>query len=109
MKSKFIISILILSMSLATNADLLTEQKHSSKTAQHFCFKNTDCVDIVSMELDSLYHQGLNEPKSTNIGTLINRKEKSFADYCRHAKDKNICETYKNQLMLKYMTGLLDR
>lgn len=107
---KLIILIGILFTSIYANANLETERKDSSKTAHQFCLSNEDCIDVVSMELDSLYHQGLNEPRNTSIGTLINRKEKFFVDYCRHSKNKDkLCETYKNQLMLKYITGLLDR
>ena len=101
----------ILAVPIATNANIGVEYKQSSKTANQFCLKNKECVDVVAMELDALYYQGLNEPRSTTIGTLINRKDRSLLDYCQHtgASIKDSCEEYKNQLMLKYIMGLLDR
>lgn len=85
------------------------EYNQSNKTASIFCSNNEECIDVVAMELDAMYYQGVNETNQHTMGTLINRKDRSLADYCNHAKDKKSCETYKNQLMLKYMTGLLDR
>lgn len=81
----------------------------TDKAANKFCLNDKECIDVVSLELDSLYNQGLNEDKPTTVGTLINRKAKTLADYCTHSKNKRLCEVYKNQLMLRYMTGLLDR
>ena len=90
-------------------ADLNVEYTQSNKTANIFCFADKECIDVVAMELDAMYYQGLNETKQFTVGTLINRKSRSLKDYCTHAKDKAGCESYKNQLMLKYMTGLLNR
>lgn len=86
-----------------------TEDVRTTKAANQFCSTNEECVDVVSMELDGMYWQGLNERDPVSIGTLINRKDRSLKSLCEHMSDKKICETYKNQLMLKYMTGLLDR
>lgn len=80
-----------------------------TKTAKLFCDANKECVDVVSMELDGMYYQGLNEKKEVTIGTLINRKARSLNSYCEYSKDPKLCESYKNQLMLRYITGLLDR
>lgn len=89
--------------------DVNPEYKDSTKTANVYCSKDKKCVDVVSMELDGMYYQGLNETKKTTIGTLINRKDREYADYCYKATDKEQCESYRNQLMIKYMTGLLER
>ena len=109
MKKIILMSIAVILTQLAYGADLTPEYKDSTKTAIVFCSKDKQCVDVVSMELDGMYYQGLNETQKTTIGTLINRKDRELADYCYKAKDKNKCETYRNQLMLKYMTGLLER
>lgn len=90
-------------------ADSKVEYNHSESTARQYCLSDKECFDIVSMELDSYYRQGINESGSTSIGTHINRKDKKLADYCKHADNKKSCIDYKNQLMLKYITGLLDR
>ena len=86
-----------------------TEEKRTDKAAEFVCSTNRECVDLVSMQLDGMYYMGLNETDNVSIGTFINRKSKTLMTFCRHAPDKKVCETYKNQLMLKYMTGLLDR
>lgn len=85
------------------------EEKRTDKTAEFVCSTDKECVDIVSMQLDGMYYTGLNETDPATIGTLINRKAKTLKNFCQHSEDKRVCETYKNQLMLKYMTGLLDR
>lgn len=80
-----------------------------TKTAQWFCTNDKECIDIVSLELDSMYQQGLNEKDQATVGTLINRKARTLNNYCTHAPDKKVCEAFKSQLMLKYMSGLLER
>lgn len=79
------------------------------KEAGWFCSTNTECMDIISLELESMYFQGLNERDPVTIGTLVNRKSRELANYCEYAPEKKICEEYKSKLMLQYMTGLLDR
>lgn len=86
-----------------------SSEKEITKTANLFCNKNKECVDVISMELDGMYYQGLNEKKDVTVGTLINRKARSLNSYCEYSKDVKLCESYKNQLMLRYITGLLDR
>lgn len=112
MKSK--IFIVLLGALLASGSAIAKENdehRQSNKTAGLFCSTNEDCIDVVAMELDALYFQGLNESHQTTMGTLINRKDRSLKDYCAHTKDKakDMCELYKNQLMIKYMSGLLNR
>lgn len=86
-----------------------TEEVRSAKTAEFVCYTNKDCVKFVSMQLDSMYYEGLNEREPVTLGTFINRKSKQLASFCDSSQDKKVCENYKNQLMLKYITGLLDR
>lgn len=110
MKKLCLITLGILMISSMTFAiDITPEYKDSTKTANVFCLKDKNCVDVVSMELDGMYYQGLNETQKTTIGTLINRKDREMADYCYKANNKDQCESYRNQLMIKYMTGLLER
>ncbi|EQA7786726.1 hypothetical protein ACX818_001320 [Acinetobacter baumannii] len=90
-------------------ASASTEDKRTSKAAGQVCSTNAECIDLVSIQLDGMYFMGLNERDKASIGTLINRKAKTLSSFCDHAEEKKICENYKNQLMLKYITGLLDR
>lgn len=104
---KFLIFVLALGLSfpvLAKESPLDLE-----KTASQFCVSNKECVDIISMELEGYYLQGLNQGHEVTIGTHINRKARSLVSYCEYSRDKQTCEKYKAQLMLKYMNGLLDR
>lgn len=86
-----------------------TSEKRTSKAAETVCSKDRECTDLVSIQLDGMYYLGLNERDPVSIGALINRKAKTLQTFCEHAEDRRICETYRNQLMLKYITGLLDR
>lgn len=101
---KFLILIMAAISTIAVASPPSTE-----KAANKFCLSDKECIDVVSLELDSLYNQGLNESTPTTVGTLINRKSKSFSTYCDHSPNAKLCEAYKNQLMLRYMAGLLDR
>lgn len=85
------------------------EERRTSRAADIVCSSNAECVDIVSIQLDGMYFMGLNERDKVSIGALINRKAKTLSSFCDHTEDKTTCENYKNQLMLKYITGLLDR
>lgn len=110
MKMKpFIVALGALIASSVALANMNDEYIQSNKTAGLYCSSNKECIDVVAMELDAMYYQGLNETKQHTVGTLINRKDRSLRDYCKHADKVEQCETYKNQLMLKYMSGLLNR
>ena len=104
-----IIKLCVIAMMIPVITHANVEDKRTTKTADSFCYANDECKDIVSLELDGMYHKGLNERAQVSVGALINRKAKEFGDFCLHTKDKTMCENYKNQLMLKYITGLLDR
>lgn len=86
-----------------------TAENRTSKAAEVVCSKDKECTDLVSIQLDGMYFLGLNERDPASIGTLINRKAKTLQTFCEHAEDRRVCENYRNQLMLKYITGLLDR
>lgn len=93
---------------IAASADN-TSEKRTSKAADMVCSKDKECTDLVSIQLDGMYYLGLNERDPVSIGALINRKAKTLQTFCEHAEDRRVCENYRNQLMLKYITGLLDR
>ncbi len=86
-----------------------TTETRTNKTASNVCLNNAECADLVSIQLTGMYYSGLNEPNSVTIGTYINRKSKELHNFCDKASDKKVCESYKNQLMIQYITGLLDR
>ena len=106
MKLRYIVAATVAATLVCTSA---LSAPPNDKTVNKFCLSDKECIDIVSLELDSLYNQGLNEISSPTVGTLINRKAKSLSDYCTHSDNRRLCESYKNQLMLRYMSGLLDR
>lgn len=85
------------------------EELRTNKAATYVCSSNKECIDLVSMQLDGMYYEGRNEMDKASIGTLINRKSRSLKTFCDHAEDIKVCETYRNKLMLNYITGLLDR
>lgn len=104
------IALAIVTMGAAmTFADAKMSANEVQKEAGWFCSTNRECVDVISLELESMYFQGLNERDPVTIGTLVNRKHRELANYCEYAPEKKMCEAYKAKLMLQYMTGLLDR
>lgn len=105
--SKFIVILGALYAPIVANASI--EEKRTDDAAQFVCSTDKECVDFVSIQLDGMYYQGLNERDKASIGTIINRKARTLREFCDHAQDKRVCESYKNKLMLKYITGLLDR
>ncbi|AHE63451.1 valyl tRNA synthetase modifier [Acinetobacter phage ZZ1] len=96
-------------ISMPVYAQNTASDKQTSKAASMVCSIDKECSDLVSIQLDGMYYLGLNERDPASIGTLINRKAKTLQTFCEHAEDRKICDTYRNQLMLKYITGLLDR
>ena len=106
MKLIILMIALITPVAYAANS---VESNRTDRVASHFCDTKKECVDIISMELESMYYKGHNERDKVSIGTLINRKTREYAGYCTHHVDKELCENYKNQLLLKYISGLLNR
>lgn len=82
----------------------------SLRIAQTFCNTNAECVDILALELDSAFSEGVKDSRSTAQWTsLINRKAKSMKDLCDNAPNENICMMYRDQLMARYMAGLSSK
>ncbi|ADJ19438.1 valyl tRNA synthetase modifier [Acinetobacter phage 133] len=98
---------LVLTPFMAADAKLSANEVQ--KEAGWFCSTNRECIDVISLELESMYFQGLNERDPVTIGTLVNRKHRELSGYCEYAPEKKMCEAYKSKLMLQYITGLLDR
>lgn len=109
MKLTYLLAACCIITSFSVNAYSAAADNQTSKAANMVCSIDKECSDLVSIQLDGMYYLGLNERDPASIGTLINRKAKSLQTFCEHAEDRKICETYRNQLMLKYITGLLDR
>lgn len=78
------------------------------KASDRLCQQNEACKDIVDMNLKGAYYEGLNEKQNVTIGTLINRKSKSLLPLC-DGFDSSLCKEYKDQIMLRYINGLLSR
>ncbi|WWS24676.1 hypothetical protein vBKpnAMK4_00492 [Klebsiella phage vB_Kpn_AM_K4] len=71
---------------------------------------NSECVDILALELDSAFSDGVKDSRSpAQWTTLINRKAKSMKDLCVNAPNENICLMYRDQLMARYMSGLSSK
>lgn len=98
-----ILNIGIISANAAQNNDPDVVKIHDK-----LCGANESCKDIVAINLNGAYYEGLNEKQDVTIGTLINRKSKSLVNLC-DGLDISVCKEYKDQLMLRYIKGLLSR
>lgn len=103
MKIKYILFILCFLMTSAHASDVEVQ-----KATDKLCQQNEACKDIVDMNLKGAYYEGLNERQNVTIGTLINRKSKSLLPLC-DGFDSVVCKEYKDQIMLRYINGLLSR
>lgn len=87
-----------------------TSMSDSMEIARTFCNVNIECADILALELDSAFNDGVKDSNSSaQWNTLINRKAKSWKDLCDKAPSKNICMMYRDQLMARYMAGLSSK
>lgn len=100
----------LLGLVLALNVNAEDSMPDSLRIAQTFCNTNTECVDILALELDSAFNDGVRDSSSSaQWTTLINRKAKSMKDLCVNAPNENICLMYRDQLMARYMSGLSSK
>ncbi|ASD52047.1 valyl tRNA synthetase modifier [Pseudomonas phage PspYZU05] len=73
--------------------------------AQKYCTGKTECVDIVSLELDEFYDKGYNDSKTYNWGAAMLRVTAELNSLCATSPDKLLCESYRNELTIQYLTG----
>ena len=100
----------LLGLVLAFSANAENSMTDSLRIAKTFCNTNSECVDILALELDSALSDGVKDSRSpAQWTTLINRKAKSMKDLCVNAPNENICLMYRDQLMARYMSGLSSK
>ena len=79
----------------------------SLRIAKAFCSANPECIDILALELDSAYDDGVRDSISkSQWSSLINRKAKQLNNLCDKAPNVEVCKTYRDQLILRYIVGL---
>lgn len=106
---KALLSVLfLLSITASVQSSTDADDLHMNNIADRLCNSNLKCKDIVIINLQGEYREGLNEKRSTSIGTLINNKQNSMKTFCSGNEDA-VCESYKQQLILHYIKGLLSR
>lgn len=82
---------------------------NSIETAQRFCAKNQECIDILSMELDSSYQAGLKEGHKNTVNKLISSRRNKLSLFCEGSPVKDMCIAYKDLLLENYIKGLSER
>lgn len=85
------------------------EQDESIKIAKHFCSANQECIDILSLELDSSYEAGLRDGKKGNAGKLITARREKLSSFCIGAPVGDMCIAYRDTLLNNYIKGLSKR
>lgn len=80
----------------------------STNMAKHFCGNNSECIDIISLELDSAYYAGKEDirRKNANPVNLVKNKKKKLSSLCDKAPNEELCLAYKASLLNLYIRGL---
>ncbi|ANA49460.1 valyl tRNA synthetase modifier [Salmonella phage vB_SnwM_CGG4-1] len=101
---------LVLSLLLTTGANASEGiMEESLKIAKSFCSANVECIDILSLQLDGAYEDGVRASKNkSEWNVLINRKTKQLNNLCDKAPSASMCLDYRNRLLEQYMRGLTD-
>ncbi|AFU64059.1 valyl-tRNA synthetase modifier [Salmonella phage vB_SenM-AKM_NP4] len=101
---------LVLSLLLISGANASGDNMEESlKIAKSFCSTNAECIDILSLQLDGAYEDGVRASKSkSEWNVLINRKTKQLNNLCDKAPNTEICFDYRNRLLEQYMRGLTN-
>ena len=104
-KLALVLGLLISSGAYASGGSL----EESLKIAKSFCATNTECIDILSLQLDGAHEDGVRASKSkAEWNVLMNRKTKQLNNLCDKAPNVEICLDYRNRLMEQYMKGLTE-
>lgn len=87
------------------NADpIMAENLRIAKT---FCLANTECADVIALELDDAYRKGIKDQESKRPwNVLVNRQTKELKTLCDNAPKAELCFAYRNSLIERYMAGL---
>ncbi|QQG32227.1 valyl tRNA synthetase modifier [Citrobacter phage CkP1] len=97
---------LMISVGAYASSESMEESLHIAKS---FCSTNIECVDILSLQLDGAYEDGVRASKSkVDWNVLMNRKTKQLNNLCDKAPKIEICLDYRNRLMEQYMKGLTE-
>lgn len=87
--------------------DVMTENLRIAKV---FCLKNTECTDVIALELDDSYRKGEKDKDSKRPwNVLVNKQTKSVSALCDNAPKLELCEAYRIQLIERYMAGLTSK
>ncbi|AKA61958.1 valyl tRNA synthetase modifier [Proteus phage SJ_PmiM] len=82
--------------------------EESIDVAKYFCGDDIECINILSVELSTSFHEGFLQSKKDaeyKISALKN-KANSLSSLCEKAPNSEICETYRGALMDKYIAGI---
>lgn len=83
----------------------------SIEIAKRYCTTNMECIDIISLELDSAYHAGIRDgkKKNANLGNMIVIKKQKLTNFCDKAPNADLCLSYREELLKLYIKGLAEK
>lgn len=109
---KTILSIILgLALSLPasawTDSSQNKEMSDNLQIAERFCSANTECINLLALELDDAYRKGQKEKYVQKAWHLkVNKFTKELSTLCDTAPNKDLCEAYRVQLLSRYIQGL---
>ena len=103
--SRFLVLVLALPIYVSASDDAVMAE--NLRIAKTFCLKNTECADVIALELDDSFRKGVNDQDSKRPwNVLVNKQTKTLATLCEKAPKGDLCERYRTKLIERYMAGL---
>ncbi|AWD90547.1 valyl tRNA synthetase modifier [Erwinia phage Cronus] len=102
---------LCLLLSILFSVSAANAYDQSLEIAKRFCSSNLECIDILSLELDSAYHAGQKDggKKNADLNKLVIDKKSRLSTFCAKAPNADLCSAYRDQLLMLYVKGLAEK
>ena len=102
--------IAFLFLMLITFSSFAATDENVMKIANNICSKDNECVNIIALELDKSYYDGINaKQKAETLQASITKKENSLSNLCVKAPDRNLCDYYKHELINEFYLGYTEK
>ncbi|QFR56064.1 hypothetical protein CPT_Muldoon_109 [Serratia phage Muldoon] len=101
-------TILGLSLAMPATAKIYDPvMEENLKIARMFCVENSDCVNLLALELDDAYRKGKRLQASDRPWNVnVNRQTKELTTLCDTAPNKQVCNVYRIKLLERFIEGL---
>lgn len=107
--SKTVLSMILgLALAMPASAKIYDPvMEENLKIARMFCVENSDCVNLLALELDDAYRKGKRQMESARPwNVIVNKQTKDLATLCDTAPKKQVCDIYRMKLLERFIAGL---